>query len=147
MLPFRKILCSTDYSEPSYEALARAWELAGHFGAELCVLHVVPVLGNELGFDTEHIPDYERERLAAARQQLCELIVERLPTAVRARPLVRLGNPAEQIARVAGEEKVDLIVIATHGATGWRHLVFGSVTERVLRMAQCPLFVVHAPRK
>jgi len=63
------------------------------------------------------------------------------------RQIVVLGGAADEIIRISGEEKVDLIVIATHGQTGWRHMVFGSVAEKVVRLAPCPVLTVRAPHK
>jgi nucleotide-binding universal stress UspA family protein len=143
MLPWQKILCPTDFSELSYEALARASEWAAHFRAELCVLHIVPTL-SESGPGGYTVSDYDRTRLAEAREQVCEVIENRVPKEVQASPLVRLGNAADEIDHAASQEKADLIVIATHGTTGWRHLVFGSVSERVLRTSQHPVLVIHA---
>jgi nucleotide-binding universal stress UspA family protein len=61
--------------------------------------------------------------------------------------MVKLGSAAEQIANMAVAEKSDLIVIATHGLTGWRRFVFGSVTEKVVRLAQCPVLTIQQPQE
>jgi len=63
---------------------------------------------------------------------------------VKIRSLLGRGDAAAEIGRLATEEKADLIVLATHGWTGWRHLVFGSVAERVLREAPCPVLSVRS---
>jgi nucleotide-binding universal stress UspA family protein len=55
---------------------------------------------------------------------------------------VGVGDPAEEIVRLAKTESVDLLVISTHGVTGWRHLVFGSVAEKIIRLADCPVLVI-----
>ena len=62
---------------------------------------------------------------------------------MNSRTLVTHGEAAHEIIRVAEEEGVDLIVLSTHGSTGWRHRIFGSVTDKVIKMAGCPIFVVH----
>ncbi|HUV14514.1 MAG TPA: universal stress protein, partial [Acidobacteriota bacterium] len=64
---------------------------------------------------------------------------------VKSRTMVSYGDPAKEIVRIAEEESVDLIVIATHGLTGWQHLVFGSVAEKVVRTAKCPVLTVRCP--
>jgi len=140
----RKILCPTDYSKPSYAALEQAGELAIFFGAQLYVVHVVPQLAHEIGNEA-YMSDrgYERERLAVTPQKLNEVIVEHTPSSVESQPLARLGHAAEEIARAAESEKADLIVMSTHGLSGWRHLMFGSVAEKVLRLARCPVLVIH----
>ena len=147
MLPFRKILCPTDYSEPSNLALDRAGELAAHFGAALCVLHVIPPIGSELGVEAYGATDGDRELLNAAEDELCALIAARVPAEANAYAVVRFGFAADEIEHAARVENADLIVIATHGLTGWRHLVFGSVTEKVMRHVACPLLVVHPPQE
>jgi len=63
------------------------------------------------------------------------------------RQIVVLGEAADEIVRMSEEQRVDLIVIATHGQTGWRHMVFGSVAEKVVRLAPCPVLTIRAPHK
>jgi nucleotide-binding universal stress UspA family protein len=148
MLPFQKILCPTDYSEPAQLALQNASELAAHFGAKLCVLHVVAPIPNELGVEAYTgfgVTDADHEALEAAQKQLCDMLATQLPSQVRSYALTRLGHAADEIERAARVENADLIVIATHGVSGWRHLVFGSVTEKVMRQVRIPLLVVHQP--
>lgn len=148
MIPFKKIVCPTDFSEPSYEGLKRAVELATHFGAELYLVHVVPVmppLPPDPNFAFE-VPEYERALHADAERKLNEAKAEYIPPEVTVHTIVRHGDVAGEIIRVAQDEQADLIVIATHGLTGWRHLVFGSVAERVVRLASCPVLTIHGPR-
>jgi nucleotide-binding universal stress UspA family protein len=64
---------------------------------------------------------------------------------VGTRDMVTTGEAAPEILRIAHEEHVDLIVIASHGLTGWRRLVFGSVTEKVMRQAPCPVLIIVPP--
>ncbi len=116
MLPMKHILAPVDFSEASYVALEHAVELSNHFHAELCVLHVVapvptPLLASDYSF---HVPKYEETLQDDAQERLRELISGRIEKKVPARPLVAYGLAAEEIVRVATEEKVDLIVIATH---------------------------------
>jgi universal stress protein A len=76
-----------------------------------------------------------------AEEQLA-LVANNLPEGIRSRSVIATGDAADEIVRVANDEAADLIVIATHGLTGWRHLVFGSVAEKVIRHADCPVLVV-----
>ena len=145
MLPLRKLVCPTDFSAPSYAALAQASELAAHFGAELGVLHVVPTISEEVAPGVYAAPDYNGPRLTAARERLCKIIDERVPQDVKVYPIVRLGEAGDEIVHATQHEGADLLVMATHGLTGWRHLLFGSVAERVLRLTQSPILIVHAP--
>ena len=147
MLPFRKILHPTDFSAPSQEALNAAKELAAHFSAELVIVHVVsavpllPVMEGTSSFDVE---TYQAELVACSRQALEDLLSRHFPQGGVRSDLLH-GNPADQIVRIAEKEGIDLIVLATHGQTGWRHLVFGSVAARVVRLAPCPVLTIRAP--
>ena len=69
----------------------------------------------------------------------------RISKGLKARALVIQGDPANQIVRLAEDEKVDIIIIATHGLTGWRKFMFGSVTEKVIRLAKCPVLSIRIP--
>ncbi len=144
MLPFRKILCPTDFSEPSWEAMKAAVELALHFSSELLAVHVVlpvPIVpGVPLGFN---VPQYQQELELSSRKKLDDWVRKEVPKKIRGKTRVVLGDPAEQIVKIAEEEKTDLIVIATQGQTGVKRLVFGSVTEKVIRLAPEPVLTIR----
>ena len=146
MLPFKKILYPTDFSEASYQALKAANELAAHFSAELSIVHVVsPVVQTSPDFAPGALALQEME--ASAEKSLQEVVKQRVSKELHVRQIVVLGEAADKIIRMSEEEKVDLIVIATHGQTGWRHLVFGSVAEKVVQLAPCPVLTIRAPYK
>jgi len=148
MLPIEKILCPTDFSEPSYEALKAADELALHFSAEMLLVHVVsplPVLAAGETAPTFDVASYQQEMEIDAKKSLDRITRERISTKVRSQNKIILGNAADEIVRVANDEDMDLIVIATHGLTGWRRLVFGSVAEKVVRFADCPVLTIQQP--
>lgn len=150
MLPFQSILCPTDFSDPSYEALDRAVEMAAHFKAELCLVHVtqpIPPLLPTTEFVAFDVVEYEQALRADAEQKLAELVEQRVTPEVTSRFVVKRGDAAEQIVCAAREEGADLIVIATHGLTGWRHFVFGSVAEKVVQLSPCPVLTIHAPHE
>lgn len=150
MLPIRKILCPTDFSEPSFTALAKATELAAHFGARLCLLHVTPTISpvpTNLLVVSVSADYYEHSMQADAAQRLHKLLKTHVPENIDAYPLIRGGDAATEIVRTAEEENADLLVISTHGLTGWRHLVFGSVAETVVRLARCPVLTVHNEKR
>ncbi|HEY6329584.1 MAG TPA: universal stress protein [Blastocatellia bacterium] len=153
MLPFKRILWPTDFSEPSYLALSAAIELATQFGSELLIVHVaapVPRPGWALQFYPDpdvyevELHDYEKALMDASRRKLDDSIASRVPKLVPIRPILTSGEAPSEIVRISREEKADLIVIATHGLSGWRHLVHGSVTEKVLRMADCPVLTIRS---
>jgi universal stress protein A len=150
MFPLKKILCPTDFSEPSLLAMNAATELAVSYGAEIILLHAVsplpasPQPGAVYSFDTAA---YLQEMLTYGKESMERLIKEKVPAKVSARSLVLAGNPSDEITRTAEDERVDLIVIATHGHRGWKRFVFGSVAERVVRLASCPVLVIPAPKE
>jgi nucleotide-binding universal stress UspA family protein len=154
MLPIKKIICPTDFSEPAGLALTNAVELALHFGAELCVVHIVPEVPrpswrlqfaeNREYYEAE-LAKYEKDLHGGSERKLREILSGVASPGLKSRAIVGLGsNAADEIIRLADEEKADLIVIATHGFTGWRHVVFGSVAERVVRLATGPVLTVRA---
>ena len=144
MLPFKKILYPTDFSEASYEALKAANELALHFSAELCLVHIVsPVVPASPEFASSAM----RLQEESAEKTLQEVVKQRVSKELRIRQIVLLGEAADEITRMSEENKVDLIVIGTHGQTGWRHVVFGSVAEKVVRLAPCPVLTIRAPHR
>ena len=145
MLPLKKILCPTDFSEPSYTALSHAVELAKHFDAELWLIHVVPFLpvtAPDLVV-VANVPS-DAERMDDARKELGDAAASRVPEGVKIHTEVRMGYADKEIVCAAQDEGFDLVVIATFGHTGWRHLVFGSVAEAVVRQSRCPVLTVHA---
>ena len=149
MIPIKKICCPTDFSEPSYEALKTASEIALHFSAELILVHVVtpiPVIPIHDDPTSFNLPLYEKEMETNAGIVLNQIQQERIPAGVQSRTVVIQGDPANQIVQLAEDEQVDMIVIATHGFTGWKKFMFGSVTEKVIRYADCPVLSIRAPK-
>lgn len=154
MLPWKRILCPTDFSEPSYEALKVANELALFFSSELFVLHVVvpiptanvapPPAGTAppTGFN---ISSYRHELEEISKRSLNEIIEQRIAKGINVHPIVVQGEASDQIIDIIDKEKIDIIVIATHGRRGWRRFIFGSVAEKVIRLATCPVLTIHAP--
>jgi nucleotide-binding universal stress UspA family protein len=140
MFPAKKIVCPTDFSDGSSLALKEATEMALHFGAEVYVIHIVEPLPpmTEPGL---YMP---QEELHADAEETLQTIAELLRAkGVRTQTAVGDGEPAAEIVRMAEKLGADLIVIATHGNTGWRHLAFGSVTEKVVRLATCPVMTIR----
>ncbi len=146
---FSTILCPTDFSEASFHALRVAQDLARHFGGELLVVHIVepipPVPVDTNGSIRFDVFQYEDELMASAEKLLAETLSRHLSSEVKVRSMVAGGVPWEEIVRIASDEKASLVVIATHGRAGWKHLLFGSVTEKVIRVAPCPVLVIRAP--
>jgi len=147
MLPLKKILCPTDFSDPSLEALNVAIELAVHFSSELILIHVVapiPIIATEYTSPAAfNVQEYQQAMEVSARKSMEEQIEKRIPEGVLVRRMLPLGDPANQIVHTAEEEEVDLIVIATRGQTGIKRLVFGSVAEKVVRLATRPVLTIR----
>ena len=146
MLPFKKIVCPTDFSEPACKAIKAAGEMAEKFSAELILLHVVgpvPVLETPTGLAGFDVAAYQQELSDSAKASLQNRVEKHVSESVNVRSMVVHGEAAHEIVRVANEEGADLIVLSTHGESGWRHRIFGSVPDKVIRLAECPVLMIH----
>jgi nucleotide-binding universal stress UspA family protein len=137
-----RILCPLDFSDFSRRALDHAATLARWYGGELHVLHVAPALPTlwavapTLGPFTPESPTADQE--VALREALRPIVATGLPVVAE----VRQGDPTRSILDYASSRASDLIVMGTHGRGGFERLVLGSVTEKVLRKAVCPVLTV-----
>lgn len=141
MLPIRIILHPTDFSEPARYAFRLACSLARDHGARLVVLHVAPecVTGREGAATSGPPPEYEKE----LRRKLER--VRPSDSAPHVDYLLERGDAAEAICRVSREAGFDLVVMGTHGRTRLGRLLLGSVAEKVVRGAACPVLTVKSP--
>jgi nucleotide-binding universal stress UspA family protein len=141
MTDFRRICCPTDFSESSREALREGCQMARRYGAGLTVLHVAePGYGGpELAFA---VAARQIEEAAAASLSAWKAEAERMLGGPVGSVLLG-GQAASAITRFARDTGTDLIVMASHGRTGVRRLVLGSVAEQVLRSAPCAVLVVR----
>lgn len=140
----RKIVVPIDFSDCSRKALAYAVPLAKQFAAHIILLNVMPAnyfVGSEFGPVDFPVPEGEwRENTS---RELALLARRTVGDAVSYEVSVRQGQPAYEIASCAKEMDADLIVLSTHGRTGLRHVLVGSVAENVVRYAPCPVLVVR----
>ncbi len=147
MVEFQRILCPTDFSEFSERAFCYAVSLARHYGAELFVQHVVRPLN--IGYPEYAIPDSVNQFYGELREhveeQLREFVKVHSPEGSHAYVIVDEGGVTEGILAAAHERSVDLIVMGTHGRKGFERLALGSVTQKVLRKARCPVMAVRKP--
>jgi nucleotide-binding universal stress UspA family protein len=145
---FTRILVPTDFSEPSDAALEYARGLATRFGASLHLVHVVadPVVTAIYGLEAyvPESPNLSTELRVEAELRLSERLTEADRTRLRATSAVLHGPIAPTIVSNAGELAIDLIVMGTHGRIGVAHAIMGSVAERVVRTATCPVLTVHS---
>jgi nucleotide-binding universal stress UspA family protein len=140
-----KILLPIDFSPSSQAALEMAADLALHFQAKLHLLHVIPF------FPTTTMPDFVpeasflREERTEAEAHLAKCLAVLTERGIKATSSVEVGNDvAGNLMEVVDHEKIDMIVISTHGISGWHPLVFGSIAEKVLKMAQCPVLLLRS---
>lgn len=141
---FRTILHPTDFSPESRPAFELACDLARSHGAKLILLHVLerPVFVHGGAMSVPPPPPSEDER-QTLEQQLQQL--QPCPPEVSVERLLVEGEPSVAIIRVAKEKNCDLIVLGTHGRTGLKRLLLGSVAEKVLRGAPCPVLTMRTP--
>ena len=143
MISLKKILVPTDFSEQSVKAVRYGAELAATFGAELHLFHAVETVPIMYGEGGAYLPpDTMAEVLAAATTQLDDLKIDTADGLPVIRKVVQ-GHPFVEVVRYAKDNATDLIVIGTHGRGAIAHLLLGSVAERVVRKAPCPVLVVR----
>jgi len=145
MIRLNRILVPTDFSEHSKTAVQYGCELASKFGADLHLLHVVEQLPVMYSEGAIFSPETEAELLAEARELLTKTPADIDVSALNVTRATLEGHPLVEIVRYARENEIDLIVIGTHGRTGLVHVLLGSVAEKVVRKAPCPVLTVHSP--
>jgi nucleotide-binding universal stress UspA family protein len=146
MKRFRRILHASDFSPASRLAFTQAIELAKRDGARLTIAHVltppVPLVTD--GYVSPKVwDDVERQVRVQAQREIDRLIARARAAGVRATGLLLDGTPADRIVRAARRLPADLIVMGTHGRGGLAKLFVGSVAERVIAMARCPVLTVR----
>jgi nucleotide-binding universal stress UspA family protein len=138
MIFLKKILVTTDLSPFSLAAMEYATSFGTLYTSRIYLLFVLE--GKEGAHAKEGHAQLRTEE--EATQALDEFVRTNIPGEIRLMQVVRKGVPADEIRRFAQEEGIDLIVMATHGRTGLRHMVMGSVAERVVRLCSLPVLTV-----
>lgn len=143
MIEIRRILVPCDFSDFSTRALDHAIALARWYDAELAALHVMPLLSSieTLPVAAGPVPTQPVAR-EAVRGELDAFLERARSQGIRTDAVVAEGTPVDQILRQSGELPADLVVMGTHGRSGFERWVLGSVTEKVLRKAKCPVLTV-----
>ena len=148
MVRIRQILVPTDFSATSDAALDYAREVASRFGASLHLLHVLqdpfvagPLVADAYVADT---PGVRTTILDDARARLAHRVARRDRETFDVSAEAVFGRGADTIVEYAADRHIDLIIMGTHGRTGVAHLLLGSVAERVVRTAPCPVLTVRA---
>lgn len=149
-IDYQRICAATDFSELGDHAVEYGAAVARKHGAELHILHVIQDVAEKV----QH-PDFtsEGDTVRAflgkleqgASEYLARLASEKPWHDLQVRRVTLVGSPVDEICRYAANNHIDLLVLGTHGRTGWRHLVAGSVAERVVRSAPCPVLTLRGP--
>jgi universal stress protein A len=143
-LRLKKILVPIDFSPPSKNAFKYAVRFAEEFGGELTLLYVLEPASMTGYLPIPEATAFVEGDIVAAGKHLRSLIASvRNQKIKQPHWKVRGGLPSHEIVEVAKELEVDLIIVATHGYTGWKHFCIGSTAERVVRAAPCPVLVVR----
>jgi nucleotide-binding universal stress UspA family protein len=151
MKQVRKILAPTDLSDLSRAGVRYALETAALTGAEVVLFNVVgfseatPYYDVDYGYLTEQLPT-QTEIVEEHRRGLSKFVKENfaeLAAPVKVTEVVEIGTPYEKIIDKARDDNADMIVLSTHGRTGLKHMLIGSVAEKVVRLAECPVITVR----
>jgi nucleotide-binding universal stress UspA family protein len=149
MINLKHILVPTDFSEGSDAAVGYARALAGTFGASIDLLHVAENVFTRAFAGEGYVaglPELQAEIERAAREQLAELLIDDDVPKLDAKSVVITSNAtANEIVNYARTNGIDLIVMGTHGRSGISHFLLGSVAERVVRTAPCPVLTLRHP--
>ena len=147
-IKIERILCPIDFSEFSVAAYEYASSLAQRYGAKLFVQHVVEMWRHPSAYFSVRVDLYAEFLqlfLTRAEEELQTFVRSHAQNGVRPETVIREGLATDSILSLADEQKISLIVMGTHGRRGFDRLMLGSVTERVLREAHCPVLAVRKP--
>lgn len=146
-MDIRTILVPVDFSDHSAEALKQAVELAKSFGAAIHLLHCYPINVGGISPYGLVLPDnFSLQLRTAAARKLSEWSEKATAEGVAVEEILTPMLPSETISSTAQERGADLIVMGTRGLTGLKHVMLGSVAERTIRIAPCPVLTVKAER-
>ncbi len=154
MIDVKRILFPTDFSESAEHAKTYACDLANRFDAQLHTIHIihnaaleVPDFGMGLAFPAyvENLPKQRQELIQAALESLKKGMAEITSLEKEVIFEVQFGMPFTSILEYATKHEIDMIVLGTHGRTGLSHVLLGSVAERVIQRASCPVLTVRLP--
>jgi nucleotide-binding universal stress UspA family protein len=143
----KSILVPTDFSEFSDKALQQAIDIAKQFKSKIYLLHIVGIViqcAVDYCLDVQTVNEVEQKSIDSAKK-MAEEQMAKFPDSksVDISVDIRRGTPYEEILKDQQEKKIDLIVIASHGKTGLRHYLIGSVAEKVVQVAKCPVLLVR----
>lgn len=146
MISMKNILCPVDYSVYSEMALKYAIEFAEKYQAKLYLMHVLDIRVYDITDpDLYDVNIVDEETLVKLRERLLRCVKEDTRGKIAVEALIIQGVPFAEIIKTSKEYKIDLIVIGTHGRTGISHAIMGSVAEKVVRKAPCPVLTIRHP--
>lgn len=145
MASVQKILCAVDFSESSPLVAEYAATLAAATKAEILCIYVAPSLAEYVGFNVPQaaLDTFVGDVVISAGATMDDFLAAHFK-GLPAKGLVLAGYPAEEILAAAEEHHADMIVMGTHGRTGFDRIIFGSVAEKVVKSAACPVLTVNA---
>jgi len=144
----KKILAPVDFSDNSQKVMSAAVNVAKKFDAEVVCLFVVQSFEDYSGFFVPHMPvlQFQEEMQASAEKKMADFLAENLPANQAGHGKVLIGDVGEEIVAFAAQEKIDMIVMGTHGYKGLERALFGSVAAQVVKTAPCPVLTVNPCR-
>lgn len=148
-MQIKTILVATDFSEYAEHAFTWALDMATDWSAKILLLHVAPTISHLAFPESVYLTDLrkmEDDLLADAETRIHEFAAKKGTSAVSVETRVIVGEASREICQVAAHEHADLVVMGSHGRTGLSHVLLGSVAERVVRHASCPVLVIRLPR-
>jgi nucleotide-binding universal stress UspA family protein len=146
MISFNGVMVPVDFSKESNLAAKFASSLAEEYKTKLHVLHVIEPLHASLRLHVADFDAFQQKVIDQAQEDLGNVIPSSMKKRLEVEEILEIGHPQHVIVDKAKELGVDLIVIATHGRTGFAHVLLGSVAEQVIRHAPCPVFVIRNPK-
>ncbi|MBW2430671.1 MAG: universal stress protein [Deltaproteobacteria bacterium] len=142
---FKKILCATDFSDFSNLTVSYGVALAKEFEASLIICHIIDLSSVAIYGEFQLDPIGQQNRIMEDASAQLEKLTGDQPVAWES--LITVGKPADEISRAVEEKAIDLVITATRGRSGFKRLILGSVTERLMRTITCPLLVVRSPER
>jgi len=146
-MEIKSILFPTDFSEGASQALKYATDMAKKYGAKLHIVHIIYDIAKASGWYVPHrsVDEMYKEIQDGAKKELEKFGVEELSGLKNLERSVLTGVPHEEIMNFAKKNKIDLIIMGTHGRSGIDRILFGSTAAQVVRYAPCPVLTVRVP--
>jgi len=147
MIPIQAILAPVDFSKESILAVKFSVSLAMEYKTKLYLLHVWEPAPSYIEAEVLNFESIQKRVIEGIREDLSRVIPQKIKKLIPVEEILERGKPiAHIIVEKAKELEVDIIVIATHGRTGFSHVLLGSVAEHVIRHAPCPVFAIRNPK-